>query len=94
MTKLQVPSGTIVIVGRHPSCDWQIDDLTVSRVHMAMVLCNGTVFVRDLQSFNGIYVGGYKEESCLLEEGDELTCGAAEIHWRIVGTDLVLERLE
>src|SRR6476469_7876350 len=67
--------GDATTVGRHPSSDIFLDDVTVSRRH-AEFLRDGTSFsVRDVGSLNGTYVNGQRIDSSPLATGDEVQVG-------------------
>ncbi|GAA4354463.1 FHA domain-containing protein [Angustibacter luteus] len=67
--------GDSTTVGRHPSSDIFLDDVTVSRRHAEFVR-EGTVFsVRDVGSLNGTYVNGQRIDSSPLATGDEVQVG-------------------
>jgi predicted component of type VI protein secretion system len=65
----------ILLVGRHPECDIQIDSRKISRRHCCIAQVNDTFIVRDLESTNGIRVNGEKITEAHLRHGDELTIG-------------------
>jgi pSer/pThr/pTyr-binding forkhead associated (FHA) protein len=63
-------------IGRHPDCDWRLEEAEISRRHCVMTLHHGRVFVHDLDSTNGTYVNG--REAVIPEElhdADELRLG-------------------
>ncbi len=67
--------GDLTTVGRHPSSDIFLDDVTVSRKH-AEFLREGTSFsVRDVGSLNGTYVNRQRIDSSPLATGDEVQVG-------------------
>ena len=72
---------TIVVVGRHPSCDTRLDSLRGSRHHCCMTPEGGAVVVRDLGSTNGIRINGQRVEIGRLRPGDELSI--AHIRYRL-----------
>lgn len=45
-----------IIIGRHPECDVQIDDGSVSRHHAQITEEKGSFYVQDLNSRNGTYL--------------------------------------
>ena len=49
---------TPVIIGRHPECEIQLDDASVSRYHAKITLDNGHFYVQDLNSRNGTTLNG------------------------------------
>ena len=62
-----------LVIGRHPDCDIVLDQMAVSRQHVAIALENGLVFAEDLHSRNGTFVNGRPLTGRrLLEDGDEL----------------------
>ncbi|CAN5388615.1 hypothetical protein BH09ACT10_BH09ACT10_05660 [soil metagenome] len=65
-----------VIVGRHPSSDIFLDDITVSRRHAAFRRTGGGFTVVDLGSLNGTYVNRDRiENDVALTGGDEVQIG-------------------
>jgi pSer/pThr/pTyr-binding forkhead associated (FHA) protein len=65
-----------VTVGRSPSCDIFLDDITVSRNHARLTLAGGAVKLIDLDSLNGTYVNRRRiEDPEPLSHGDELQIG-------------------
>jgi len=65
----------ILLVGRHPECDIQIDSRKVSRRHCCIAQVNDYLVVRDLDSTNGIRINGTRVPEGKLLPGDELTIG-------------------
>lgn len=65
----------ILLIGRHPECDIQIDSRKVSRRHCCIAQVSDYLVVRDLASTNGIRVNGMRVHEAQLHEGDELTIG-------------------
>jgi pSer/pThr/pTyr-binding forkhead associated (FHA) protein len=65
----------ILLVGRHPECDIQIDSRKISRRHCCIAQVNDAFLVRDLESTNGIRINGEKVSEGRLTHGDELTIG-------------------
>lgn len=49
---------TPVIIGRHPECEIQLDEASVSRYHAKITLDNGHFYVQDLNSRNGTILNG------------------------------------
>jgi pSer/pThr/pTyr-binding forkhead associated (FHA) protein len=64
---------TLVVIGRHPRCDVQLDSLQVSRHHCCLIEANGAVLVRDLGSKNGTRINGQRVGSARLGPGDVLS---------------------
>jgi len=49
---------TPVVIGRHPDCEIQLDDASVSRYHAKITLDNGHFYIQDLNSRNGTVLNG------------------------------------
>jgi pSer/pThr/pTyr-binding forkhead associated (FHA) protein len=71
--------GHVVTVGRVPSFDVVFKDPKVSRKHLSLVLADSRVHMRDLCSENGTAVNGQRRTSCVLAEGDVITCGSGNV---------------
>ncbi len=65
----------VVTVGRHPSSDIFLDDITVSRRHAEFRREDGRFWVYDVGSLNGTYVNSERTEDARLETGDEVQVG-------------------
>jgi predicted component of type VI protein secretion system len=65
----------ILLFGRNPECDIQIDSRKVSRRHCCIAQVNDYLVVRDLGSTNGIRINGVRVTEGRLRSGDELTIG-------------------
>jgi pSer/pThr/pTyr-binding forkhead associated (FHA) protein len=66
--------GGVVLVGRHPECDFQIDSLRVSRRHCVFTEEQGDVIVRDLAKTNGTWINGRRVVlSSRVFPGDEVS---------------------
>src|SRR5262245_66217946 len=63
----------ILLLGRHPECDIQIDSRKVSRRHCCIAQVNDYLVVRDLDSTNGIRINGVRVTEGKLNPGEELT---------------------
>jgi predicted component of type VI protein secretion system len=66
----------ILLLGRHPECDIQIDSRKVSRRHCCIAQVGDHLVVRDLGSTNGIRINGARVAEGRLRPGDELTIGS------------------
>lgn len=73
----------MILVGRHPMCDTQLDSIRVSRRHCCMTEVSGELEVKDLGSTNGIQINGHRVVAGRLRPGDELSI--AHIRYRLVG---------
>jgi predicted component of type VI protein secretion system len=65
----------ILLLGRHPECDIQIESRKISRRHCCIAQVNNYLVVRDLGSTNGIRINGVAVHEGRLVAGDELTIG-------------------
>lgn len=66
-----------LLLGREGSCDVVIPDQNVSREHARLLLHNGTVWVQDAGSRNGVYVNQKRVvRHRPMGAGDSLTIGA------------------
>ncbi len=72
----------ILLIGRHAECDVQLESSKISRRHCFLALVNQRLFIRDLESTNGLRINGEKHEEAELKEGDELWIG--NIRFKIV----------
>ncbi len=65
----------VVSLGRDPSSDIFLDDITVSRRHAEVERDGARYSIRDVGSLNGTYVNRRLTESGELSEGDEVQVG-------------------
>ncbi len=65
----------ILLLGRHPECDIQIDSRKISRRHCCIAQVSDYLVIRDLGSTNGIRINGTRVVEGRLNAGDELTLG-------------------
>ena len=65
----------VTTVGRHPSSDIFLDDITVSRRHAEFRREDGDLWVHDSGSLNGTYVDGRRADDQRLATGDEVQIG-------------------
>ena len=75
----------ILLVGRHPECDIQLESTKVSRQHCCLAYASAYLVVRDLDSTNGIRVNGQRVAESKLSHGDELTIG--NFNFKVVWED-------
>jgi predicted component of type VI protein secretion system len=73
----------ILLIGRHPECDIQIDSRKISRRHCCIAQVNDYLVIRDLDSTNGIRINGVRVVEGRLDPGDEVTIGnhRYEVTW-------------
>lgn len=65
----------VLLVGRHPECDWRLNLPKISRRHCCFALAYDRVILRDLGSRNGVRVNGREIEEAQLRQGDEVAIG-------------------
>ena len=71
-----------VVLGRSRECDIQVEDPNVSRRHAEIRQEGATYWMVDLDSTNGIEVGGKRQKRVKLENGTRLTLGSTEVVFR------------
>jgi hypothetical protein len=71
--------GTLVVVGRDPTCDLVLNDVKCSRKHAVFEAGPQGIAVRDTGSANGVYVNGAKIERANLVEGDLVRVGEVSL---------------
>lgn len=62
-------------IGRDPSCDVFLNDMTVSRRHAVVSWDGSTVSIEDLGSLNGTWVDGVLVPTAVLEPGTVVQIG-------------------
>ena len=67
--------GAAASVGRHPESSVFLDDITVSRRHVELVVVPTGYAIRDVGSLNGTYVNRERTEDAELNDGDEMQVG-------------------
>jgi DNA-binding winged helix-turn-helix (wHTH) protein len=73
------------VIGRDPSCHVWLDAPRVSRRHASIVidLAHGTVFLSDLGSTNGTFLGKARvEQRVALADGDDIRMGSVALKFR------------
>jgi predicted component of type VI protein secretion system len=65
----------ILLLGRHPECDIQIDSRKISRRHCCIAQVSDYLVVRDLGSTNGVRINGVRVTEGRVNAGDELMIG-------------------
>ena len=75
----------ILLLGRHPECDIQIDSRKVSRRHCCIAQVHDHLVVRDLGSTNGIRINGVRVVEGRIKSGDELTIGSQRYQVQLEG---------
>lgn len=65
-----------VTIGRHPSCEWAVDDETVSSRHARLVYHHDHWWLEDLGSRNGTFLNGEALTApAVLTDQDQVRCG-------------------
>jgi len=62
-------------LGRDSACEVQLQSSEVSRIHAEALPHEGTWWIRDLGSTNGLFLNGQPVEQAQLQEGDRLQMG-------------------
>ena len=87
-----VESGELVLVGRGPHCQVQIEDPSVSRVHCRLLVRDGKVIIYDAGSRWGTSVNGERVREQELQPGDCIEMGETtlrlEAQWSPIATTL------
>ncbi len=79
----------ILLIGRHPECDIQLESSKISRRHCCIAQIELSLIVRDLDSTNGIRINGSKVKEGRLRPGDELTIG--NIRYRVRWDSMIMK---
>jgi hypothetical protein len=78
-------------IGRSPENEIFIDDNSISRLHTEIHRYNnGTFFIRDMQSLNGIYVNEKQVSNKKLQEGDIIEIGDISVRFTYQSKDYSL----
>lgn len=64
-----------ITIGRNPECDIFLNDMTVSREHAELVRHADAFVIRDLHSFNGVWVNNKTVSQHALRPGDYVQIG-------------------
>jgi pSer/pThr/pTyr-binding forkhead associated (FHA) protein len=68
-----------VVIGRSKEADLQVSDPNVSRRHAELRQEGATYWLVDLDSTNGVEVGGKRVKRLKLEDGTRFTIGSTDI---------------
>jgi len=84
----------ILLIGRHPECDIQIDSRKISRRHCCIAQVSDYLIVRDLGSTNGVRINGVRVVEGRIAPGDELTIGGNRyrVSWDSIAPEAMLAR--
>jgi predicted component of type VI protein secretion system len=79
----------ILLIGRHPECDIQIDSRKISRRHCCIAQVSDYLILRDLGSTNGVRINGVRIIEGRIAPGDEVTIGGNRyrVSWDSVAPD-------
>ncbi len=70
----------VTLIGRDPASDLVIKDDGISRVHAEVRRLDGDrLYIKDLDSTNGVFVGGDRVLEAVLSEGDKVLLGRRTI---------------
>ncbi len=71
----------VITVGRDEACDLQVLDQSVSRRHVEIrpAETGSGFFITDLNSSNGVFVGGRRTDEAKLRDGDLIEIGATKL---------------
>ncbi|MDR3623140.1 MAG: FHA domain-containing protein [Paludisphaera borealis] len=70
----RIPS-MVALIGRAVGCDMTLTDDSVSRFHASFVRTPGGLWVVDLRSREGVFVGGIRVRWAWLDDGDSVRIG-------------------
>jgi len=74
------------IIGRgSKSSDLAVKDANISRKHAAVIFHNGTFYMKDLGSTNGVEYGGKPVDSKRIDEGDVFSICGYDMHFTYSG---------
>jgi hypothetical protein len=73
----------VIKIGKVPSAHLRIDDESVSRMHAVVEVTNQVVSLIDLGSTRGTFVNGKKINKAVLQSGDVITVGDAQVELAI-----------
>ena len=75
-------TGRRMTIGRSRECEIQVNDPNVSRRHAELRQEGATYWLVDLDSTNGIEIGGKRHKRVKLENGTHVTLGSTELVFR------------
>ncbi|MDO5117463.1 MAG: FHA domain-containing protein [Eggerthellaceae bacterium] len=64
-----------ITIGRSPNCDICLNDMTVSRLHAQIDPEDGGYTIKDLNSFNGVWINNQSVNAHHLKQGDIVQLG-------------------
>ena len=75
----------VTAIGRHPDSEIFLDDITVSRRHVAVEHHDDGYTLRDVGSLNGTYVNRKRVDEAHLRHGDEVQIGRYRLSFVLGG---------
>lgn len=79
-TRTEVLATRTLTLGRSSSCDIELVDPMVSRIHAALLVETCGIVIRDNGSANGVYVNGKLVDEAVIRPGDEVTLGGTKLY--------------
>ncbi len=89
-----VPVTERLVVGTHADSGLVLTDTTVSRFHLELTPRGDGVALRDLESRNGVYVGGARVQDALIESDSTVSLGRTKLAITLAEHDLAIEPKE
>lgn len=78
-----------IIIGRHPSCEWVLQNETVSSRHARLVYHHDQWWLEDLDSRNGTFLNNEALTApAVLTDQDVIRCGQVNFSLRFEGLDI------
>lgn len=71
------------VIGRTEENDIQLDSRFVSRHHAQLTVGPRSTIIEDLNSTNGVYIGGHRIKRRTLKDGDSFVIGEHELLYRV-----------
>jgi LSD1 subclass zinc finger protein len=87
---IELSSG-LLSIGRNPTNDIRVHDATVSSFHCELIVTEESVLVRDLNSTNGTFINGQPVQEAVLEPGQILRLGNAELRLDVQPAEPAIE---
>ena len=80
------------VIGRDPTCDIVVSDVSVSRRHAQLYLAETKLIVRDLLSKNGTFVDGERIDECIVQCGQQIRF--ADVLFVVVATQTDMRSID
>ena len=78
------------VIGRAGTCDVVLNDSSVSRWHVRLMVADGQCVVKDIGSRNGTYLNGDQIEEAALRDGDHLVLGQVALTVHCTASDQIV----